>query len=103
MRASTRRTLSRVAPALAAVWALASCAPADRTPWPTFSPEGGEFSVLMPGTPERAVQGGASLKARIYLVGPRLYELVAVVPTTDAAGPATGQFLDSFELKEPQT
>jgi hypothetical protein len=188
MRTSTRRTLSRAAVAVAAS-ALSACAPADATPWATFSPEGGAFTVAMPGTPEReqqfaqnesgtvdtrvytllldrggffkvvdlalpanvdvkagadavldsavvgvvdsasarlvsrqkifvsnrpgrqveaevpesAVPGGGTLKARIYLVGPRLYELVAVVPKADAAGSAPARFLDSFELKEPQT
>ena len=188
MGASRRRRPRRATLALAASWMLAACAPADRTPWATFSPERGGFAVLLPGTPERqqsfadnesgtvetnvytlllerggffkvvdlalpanvdaargadavldsacagvvdsasgrlvskqtiyvsgrpgrqleadvpesVVPGGASLKARIYLVGPRLYELVAVVPKSEAAGPATGRFLDSFEIKESQ-
>ncbi len=52
--------------------------------------------------PESAIPGGAVLKGRLYLVGHRLYEIIAVVPKADAGSPDTDRFLDSFQIKESE-
>lgn len=48
--------------------------------------------------PESAVAGGAALRARVYLVGTKLYEVIAVVPKAEAD--AAARFLDSFEVNQ---
>jgi hypothetical protein len=191
MTTTTRPTARRravVSAALACAVAIAAgCAPADARVWKTFAPEGGGFSVSMPGTPERrhdfaqhdsgtietnvytlllpeggfytvadaalppgvdtkggaeavldsacdrivdsasarlvtkqtiflngrpgrqleavvpesAVAGGGTMRGRVYLVGPKLYQLIAVVPKPATTTGAVDRFLDSFVLKEP--
>jgi hypothetical protein len=48
--------------------------------------------------PESAVAGGGTLRGRVFVSGERLYEVIAVVPRTEAGSPATARFLESFEL-----
>lgn len=52
--------------------------------------------------PTSVVDGGGRLRARVVLAGPRLYELIGVVPNRRTAEVELAHFLDSFSLREPR-
>lgn len=52
--------------------------------------------------PTSVVEGGGRLRARVVLAGPRLYELIGVVPNRRTAEVELAHFLDSFTLREPR-
>lgn len=50
--------------------------------------------------PTAAVPGGGRLRARVVLVGTRLYELIGIVPNRQTAEAELDHFLNSFTLRE---
>lgn len=50
--------------------------------------------------PSAAVEGGGRLRARVVLVGERLYELIAVTPDRRSADAEREYFLDSFTIRK---
>ena len=52
--------------------------------------------------PTSVVEGGGRLRARVVLAGPRMYELIGVVPKRRTAEVELAHFLDSFTLRVPR-
>ena len=52
--------------------------------------------------PTSVVNGGGRLRARVVLAGPRLYEIVGVLPNRKTAEVELAHFLESFTLREPR-
>jgi hypothetical protein len=62
-----------------------------------------ELIIDMAGNPGREVKigiagGKATVRAKILLVGNRLYQIIAVTPMEDSYAPQVRRFLDSFRL-----
>ena len=48
--------------------------------------------------PDSEVPGGGSLRARVYLARPRLFEVIVIVPRGDVQSSSVTKFLDSFKV-----
>ena len=52
--------------------------------------------------PTSIIEGGGRLRARVVLAGPRMYELIGVVPKRRTAEVELAHFLDSFTIRAPR-
>jgi len=62
-----------------------------------------ELIIEIAGNPGRdlkisAAGGKGTVRAKLFLVGSRLYQVLAVTPTEDSYAPQVGRFLESFKL-----